>query len=74
VGSSASIKEQQGRGGEAGTCGVHARQLVEHMAGSDVGKVGRQFGLALGQIGPQAKNKVCSPHEALRFSLRCLGH
>jgi hypothetical protein len=61
VGSSASIKEQQGRGGEARTRGVHAWQFVEHVARSDMGKVGRRFGLALGRIWIWAQNEVCSP-------------
>jgi hypothetical protein len=32
----------------SGTRDIHARQFVEHVARSDIGKVGRQFGLALG--------------------------
>jgi hypothetical protein len=38
-GRSASIMEQQGHGSEAGTRGIHARQIVEHVACNDVGIV-----------------------------------
>jgi len=49
-------------------------QILEHVAGVGVGKVGSRFGPLPGRIRPWAKNKVCSPQHALHFSLRHSSH
>jgi hypothetical protein len=37
------------------------RHLIEHVVGAEESKVGRRFGLALGQIWTWAQNQSCSP-------------
>ena len=48
--------------------------LTEHVAGSDVGKVERRFGLLPGRIRHWAINEVCTPRPALRFLFKVPGH
>jgi hypothetical protein len=61
-------------GGSAAGAWRTRRHSIEHVSCSDMGKVGRQFGLALGRIRPRTKNKVFSPQPALQLSLRPFCH
>ena len=48
--------------------------FTEHVAGSDVGKVGAIIGPATGQFGEWALNEVCCTPDALQLCLRGHNH